>query len=53
MEFNCIKAAAPLRGYSLLFNTKSLVVPDAYLIDFSLSRPWNHQVVSNPGPVDW
>ena len=56
MGFNCLKAAEPLRGDSLLSTTKFPAIPGTHLIDFERmkdSRPWSHPVVLNTGSLHW
>ena len=40
MGFNCLKAAEPLRGSSLLFTNKSPGEPGTYLIDLGRMKDW-------------
>ena len=59
MGFNCLRAAEPLLGDSLLFTIKSPGVPGTHLIkltrqkDERLSQPWSHLAVLNLRPLDW
>ena len=45
----------PPQGGSLLFTTKFPEIPgiNRSRKDERLSRPWNHPVVLNMGPLDW
>ena len=53
MGFNCLKAAEPPRGDSLLFTTQSPGNPGTHLIDLRrMSLPQRHPAVLN-GLLDW
>ena len=54
MGFNCLKAAEPLLGESLLFTTKSPKVPDTHLIHSGRMKGWvNLGTIQRFWTLDW
>ena len=56
MGFNCLKATATLRRQFTFYHSVSRNSGYSFYRprnDERLSRPWNHPVVLNTGPLDW